>query len=364
MSTKKLIWFDAATPKYALFFSYLIPVIEDCGYRTVITTRYSANYEEAKAMLDLRGVNYEVIGNYGGSSIGDKFISRLNRQEDFIKLFAREGQPDALICGSVVDSIQTAFGIGIPVINFCDTPLIGSEFSYDKITIVTKLTLMLSSLVFYPFVIPGDIFSKMGVGENKLIKHDFLDVHLWMSQVKRDEKNDFRKDFGLDLSKKTILIREEEYKAHYVSEQLPIIYDVIDVLSMRNDINVVVLPRYGAEVLRERVGEGVIVLDRKLSPKQFYPFIDLLIGGGGTMNLEAAYLGIPVISTRSLFLYQDKFLFDNNLMVWSDTVEGVLELLDKHLGQKNDNAHFFNRLDHPLQFLVDKIDDYLSQESN
>lgn len=49
------------------------------------------------------------------------------------------------------------------------------------------------------------------------------------------------------------------------------------------------------------------------------------------MNLEACYLGIPVISTRSLLLFHDRFLLEQKLMRHAKSVEEVMKFLDEIL---------------------------------
>ncbi len=85
----------------------------------------------------------------------------------------------------------------------------------------------------------------------------------------------------------------------------------------------------------------------------------MLIGGGGTMNLEASYFGIPVISTRSLTLYHDKYLIDNNLMVHISTEDEALKTINKLLGTKQNNKRFFYKEKCSFERIIDKIEDFL-----
>lgn len=359
----KTIWFDAATPKYSLFFTKLIPIFKKLNYKLLVTTRFSTDYSEARAILDHAGIDYYVVGAYGGSSSAEKLAARLKRQEEFLKIFANEGQPDALISGCVVDSSQIAFGLGIPIFQLSDTPVAADYFDYDKITVVSKLTLPLAKLVFYPFVIPSEVFVKIGVDPKNLVRHDFIDVCWWMSEIKKDEKKDFRKKYNLDLNKPTILVREEEYRAHYVKEQLPILYQVAEKLAAQDFANIVVMPRYAVNEVKERFAQTkIVVLEEKLAVDEFYPFINLLVGGGGTMNLEAACYGIPVISTRSLKLFHDTYLIQNGLMFWSDDVEILVAECRKQIQKKSDNRSFFCKPGASLNQIVEPIDRYLNKK--
>lgn len=358
-----LIWIDIATPKYALFFSKMIPLLEDRGFDILVTTRFSSNYTEPKAILDLNKVDYIILGEYGGSDLRGKFLSRLNRQKEIVDLFDQKGYPKFLITGAVVDSVQTAYGLGIPVVNIYDTP--ATTFPNDpatpkNLTPVSRLTLPYSTLFFYPFVIPSDVFDTLGIDSDNIIPYNFIDVCLWMDTIEKKDKNDFRKKYNLDLNKYTVMIREEEYKAHYVQEQLPTLYELIYKLK-ELDINIVIMPRYEKEHLERDFGSFTTILQDKLKPDEYYPFIDLFIGGGGTMNLESVYYGIPTISTRSLWLIHDQYLVNHNLMHWTDCSDEALKLVKKLLGTRVDSKNYFCKDECSFKGIIDKIEEHFKE---
>lgn len=333
-----MIWLDITDPKYVLFFKGLIPRLKelDC---VVVTTRESEGYSECLRLLELFGIKAYKIGGYGGNSKLGKLQARLERQKGFLDLFNSLGEtPRLFITGASVEGVQTAYGLGIPVVNFADTPIAGHAFSLDFATILSRLTLPLSSLVFYPFVVPKICYTSMGVDETKCIVYDFIDVALWLKDL--EIGRDFRRGLGLNLNLPTILVREEEYKAHYVKQKLPIIYESITLLAKHLNANIVVMPRYGSEELKRDFGtlKNVYIVEEKLQPSEFYPYIDLLIGGGGTMNLESCYLGIPTISTRSLFLFHDIYLLENGLMEHAKDAQEVLKLAQEKLRDFNPQA--------------------------
>ncbi|GAB6045534.1 hypothetical protein JCM11957_11320 [Caminibacter profundus] len=346
-----MIWIDIATPKYAHFFAKLIPYLDE----VIITARYSDSYKEVKEILDSYGFNYHIVGNYGGSSKKEKFLSRLKRQEEFLELFEKIGYPKLLINGAVVDSTQFAYGVGIPIITFYDTPIV-LEPNYKKIhynlTPVSKLTLPFAQKTYYPFVIPKKIFEKNNINAKS---YDFIDVCLWMKDIKKDESKNFRNRFNIP-NRYTILIREEEYKAHYIKEKKPFIYELIKKLK-HEDFNIVIMPRYESEYLKKEF-PFAYVIEEKLNPDEFYPFIDFFVGGGGTMTLEAVYFGIPTISMRSIWLIHDKYLIDNNLLFWTNDVDAAYRYIKKNIGKKFNNKRFFCKGDCTLKSIAQEIKEF------
>ncbi len=359
-----MIWIDVGTPKYAMFFSKMIPELQARGQKVFVTTRYAPHYTEAKEILELNGIEHTVLGEYGGSTLLDKFQARIFRQKEFLDIFRQIGVPEVLICGAVVDSVHVAFGIGIPVVNIYDTPAVtypGDLESPKNITPVTRLTLPYSKLFFYPYIMPRSMFSNLALSDEQIIPYDFVDVCLWMKDIKAEEKNDFRKRYGIDNGKMTVMVREEEYKAHYVSEKLPILYSIIPRLKAEMDVNIVIMPRYESEYLERDFGDIATVLKEKLKPEEFYPFIDLFIGGGGTMNLESVYYGVPTISTRSIWLYHDQYLIQNGIMHWTNNEDEALELSKKLIGKKMDNRKYFCRGECNFSMIIDKIEEIIKK---
>jgi predicted glycosyltransferase len=354
-----MIWVDISTPKYAMFFSKMVPELKKRGHRVLVTTRYAPHYTEPKEILDLNDIEHEVLGEYGGDTLLDKFRSRIFRQKEFLDLFEQVGVPRMLICGAVVDSVHVAYGLGIPVVNIYDTPSVtfpGDPENPKNITQVTRLTLPYSRLFFYPYIMPKSMFENLTLDSHQIVPYDFVDVCLWMKDVKKEEKNDFRKKYDIDTSKPTIMIREEEYKAHYVKDKLPTIYASIRALKKSIDANIVIMPRYEKEYLKKDFGDIATVLEEKLKPEEFYPFIDLFVGGGGTMNLESVYYGVPTISTRSIWLYHDQYLINNNLMYWTNSEDEVVEIARKIIGNKKDNRLYFEKGECSFCKIIEKIE--------
>lgn len=340
----KRIWIDVATPKYALFFSLMTKELKRRGYEVLVTTRYAPNYTEAKEILELHKIPHIVLGEYGGATLLEKFEARIFRQKEILDLFKVRGFPKVLICGAVVDSVQVAYGIGIPVVNIYDAPAVSEphdSYSNQELTAVARLTLPFSKIFFYPFIFPKELMLRFALDDNQIQSYPFIDVALWINKIQKDSKNDFRIRYGLDIKKPTILIREEEYKAHYVKEKIPTIYEVIPLLKEEMDANLVIMPRYEKERLKRDFGGIATILEEKLKPEEFYPFIDLFIGGGGTMNLEAVCYGIPTISTRSIWMLYDYYLVQNGLMFWTQDCKDILEIAKENIGKKIDTKKYF-----------------------
>ncbi|OBV29644.1 hypothetical protein BA723_04755, partial [Helicobacter sp. CLO-3] len=398
-----MIWIDITDPKYALFFHAFLPKLLTLD-NVLITTRKSEGYEECANILEMlqidsakpapesnaresntpessthkpnsntestsapkstshantanttnpatptHTIQIHCVGGYGGGSFEGKLRARMQRQEAFLTLFASLNiKPRVFLTGASVEGAQCAYGLGIPVIHFSDTPLAGHRFSARDITLLSRLTLPLSSLVFHPFVIPSSVYSAFGLDMRDVYAYDFIDIALWLvdSVPKSKAQNALESSASkLDSARESkaqtkppkspqkplIIAREEEYKAHYVKQKLSLWYESVHALARRDVAQILIIPRYEREYLHREFGAYacVEILEEPLPPLELYARADMMLGGGGTMNLEACFLGIPTISTRSLLLFHDMFLIENGLMTHAKTLDEVLRAFEK-----------------------------------
>lgn len=310
-----MIWFDLITPKSVLFFEPMIRELSK-DEEIIITSRGDENYNEVNELLKLKKLKYKSFGGYGGENLNDKFKASLNRQKK-LNEYIQDLGIDILVNLCSVDACRVAFGNGIKIINFCDFPTAKD----DKLTHVAKLTLPLSNTIFYPFYIPKEIF--LNYCEN-VIEYDFLDPIIYLQSQNKDKS--FFNGLNLDKSKKTILYREEEHKSGYVLDQKIFIEEILKDI----DANLIVIPRYEYQSIKKKFPEAII-LKEKIELSNILPFVDLFIGGGGTINIEAVYWNIPTFSTRSFLCHYDRYLIDNNLMF--------------HIKEKKEFITLFNKID-------------------
>ncbi len=92
------------------------------------------------------------------------------------------------------------------------------------------------------------------------------------------------------------------------------------------DFNMVALCRYDFQVkeIREKFGDRCIVPDEVVSGHDLLASTDLFIGMGGTMNAEAALMGVPTISAFQGSLYTDEYLQSVGLLVRASRLTAVV----------------------------------------
>lgn len=331
------IWFDLVTPKSVLFFEPIIREIQKIK-KVLITTRGGDGYTETIELLKLYNIEFKNIGNFGGSCLVSKYKASLDRQFQIIEYLAKHNIKK-LVCLSSVDASRAAFGLGIPIINFYDIPLSDYKENFKKALPQARLTIPIATKMFKPFVVPNDIIKRFGLDEEQIFEYNFIDPLIWLKDFIYDANyvRDSLLGYDIDYTKPTIVIREEEYKSSYVDKKYPFLYESLEDIRDLTDSNIIIIPRYESNYLKEEF-PFAIILEEKIKIQHLLKFADLFIGGGGTLNTEACFLGTPTISTRSFICHYDKWQIDNNLMEWVQGKEDLIIMVKKLISKKIDTS--------------------------
>jgi len=350
-----LIWFDLVTPKSVMFFRPFINKIKDRGRTVLVTAREGEGYKEVVDLLNLYRIEFVNRGFFGGANLGDKLKASIHRQLALME-YIEKCNITKLVCLCSVDANRVAFGLGIPIINFYDIPLSDHTSDFRKALPQARLTLPLSTKAFRPYMVPQNIFERFSLEPDQIYSYNFLDVVAWLHDFKPDIKffNDFLISRGLDVRKKTVVVREEEFKASYVAKKYPMLYDGLKLIKDKMDVNIILIPRYEAEALKLLVPYAT-VLEEKMVIQHLLAYADLFIGGGGTLNSEACYFGTPVISTRSFISHYDKLLIDSGLMEKADTAEELLEKAQNIISKRHDPKPLFDTMSFDMDTIIDEI---------
>ena len=352
-----MFWFDLVTPKSVLFFKNIIFELEKRGYPIVVTTRYADDYREVAELLDLYNMKFYTIGEFGGGDVLNKYKASLDRQQKLLD-FIKDKDIKLLISLCSVDANRLAFGIKLPIINFYDIPLSDYKANFKKALPQARLTLPLSSFVFKPFVVPNDIFLRFSLEKDQIYTYNFLDPLIWLVGFEPDKSYyiNILKSLGADPSKPTIIIREEEYKSSYVDKKYPFLYEAIKELYKEIDVNFIIIPRYEVNYLKKEFPFAYI-LEKRVVIQHLLAFSSLFIGGGGTINIEATYFGIPTISTRSFISHYDNYLIENDMMIWVSSKEELKKKVKGLLGKdfKEKAKKFYSKMEVNTLDIVNKI---------
>lgn len=326
--------FDLSTPKQITFFRPMIELLREQGEQVMLVTR---DYAELDLLLKQHGLRAKSFGSFGGKTR----LGKLKRSAERVQLLAdyfHRKSPDVLVTLSNVDSIRTAYGLGIPIVCFNDLP---------ESRPVGRLTLPLATKVCAPWVVPKKAFAEYGVGADRLYQYRSLDQLSWLDGHRVDAS--YPKKLGFDAHRPLLVFRETEVQASYV--QTDIVGEVFRRLRRKHPKwQLLNIPRYR--------------LHRPYDTGSLLSQADVFVGGGGTMCIEAAYYGTPVVATRELQCHYMAWLCRQRLaeehLAANEAVIAIERIVQNRRTEENTRrrdraSRVFSKIPFPLEETVDVI---------
>jgi predicted glycosyltransferase len=314
VKVKVRIWYDACTGKHTRYGAAIAKRFRKAGHEVVFTTR---EHPDTLALAHILGENPIVIGKYQPATLFSRLEESSERIIQFSKLF-RDNPPDVAISHQSVELCRTAFGLGIPIISTGDTP---------HAKAVNKLTLPFADTLVVSEAMPKRFLKKYCSG--KIIWFKGVDEVAWIKDLKPPKRSDFKKPL--------IVVREIETKAAYALEASNHTLEMAKKLEALGTI--LLLKRYSTK--EEFVDSASVVANA-----------DLVVSAGGTIAREAALQGVPSIVTSELGrTYVNTYLARKGFPLFMCNPRNVLELAEKHLGNKVDVSAKLAQFDNPVDII-------------
>lgn len=293
-------WFDVLTPKQVLFFDPVIEALRSSGVEVLATSR---KYREVGPLAERSGLELKYVGERGSKGPEEQLLAATHRQAEMIPII-KEFNPNVAVSIASGVCARVAFGLGVKHIAVNDSP--HSE-------VAGRLSLPLSYHLMCPWVIPYEAWRRFGLEKKQVTTYRALDAAAWL---KRDPvRGPVPK---LAPGKKTITVRVQESDAPYLAKADMSWTDALigALLGAFPDANLVALCRYDYQIeeVKAKFGHKCIVPDEVVSGHDLLASTDLFVGMGGTMNAEAALMGVPTISAFQGMLYTDSYLESVGLM--------------------------------------------------
>ena len=359
------VWVDYLTPKQVLFFRSITEKLEKDGFEIIRTTR---KYGEVTRMLELTSTEAQIIGRHGGRSLKGKLIASAKRIIKLAEFISTKNISCALGFASPELS-RVALGLAIPHFTVNDSP--------HSIAVARLTCPPLSERLFTPEQIPISAWLKIGVPEDKITQYNGLDPVAWLKGF--TPHSHVVEQLGLNQDHPIIVARTEEKKASYLLDldprQISILVPIVKKISQEYPkFQIVVIPRYDTQYLelKKVLGEEITVLDKAIDGASLLAFSSLFIGAGGTMNAEAALLGVPTISCYpketthvERFLLQEGAIYRANNA--NEAIKKVGEILltpeEFKVHHKRIAKRLLNKMDDPTEIIVKHIEEFLTKAS-
>jgi uncharacterized protein len=278
------VWIDMTASAHVLVFRPLIALMRERGDEVEITAR---EYAQTLQLLELHGLSAEVIGRHGGRSRVQK-ARQMTHRLGVLKKWAKGRDFDVALAHGSHELTLTARRLGIPS---------STTFDYEFATLQHQLGCRAATKVVVPAAIPPARLEPYGVRPPKLVQYPGLKEEYYLSDFEPDRSLLDR--FGVDPTRVLVVLRPPPDVSLYHRHSNPLFPMTLDHLGRLEHVHAFVLPR--TEDQREFVRgldlPSVILPETAVDAQSLIALADLVVSAGGTMNREAAALGVPVYTT-------------------------------------------------------------------
>lgn len=280
------LWIDLDNSPHVLLFSPLISLLRKDGWEIFVTAR---DFAQTLDLVERMGLDAVAVGSHAGRNKVRKVANLPVRAMQLVRAVRRFAPELALSHGSRTQAIASRL-LRIPQIVMFD-------YEWTEMRILERLARRLVC----PSALTAERLVQAGIPIEKIEWYDGFKEELYLSGFVPDPR--FRAELGVGDDQRLVTIRPPGLIGNYHdagSERLCIA--AIERAASDPANVVVVLPKTRVE--RQFISESlqaepcgrIVIPERALPGLDLLAASDLAISGGGTMNREAALLGVMTYS--------------------------------------------------------------------
>jgi hypothetical protein len=285
------IWIDLDNSPHVPLFAPIVRHYREKGIDVILTAR---DHSQTIELLELHGFagTYKVIGkHYGGDKLAKVWglVVRASKLVSYITNLPK--RPSVAVSHGSRSMVIAAKWLRIPVLTMYD-------YEFTETAIFNRF----SDKVLVPDRLPDDVLT--GVAQAQLVKYAGIKEELYIRNFQVD--SNFRSDhLGVSENMVLAVLRPPATTANYHDDKSAVLLDdVMRFLLNAENVFTVIVPRTRQQAREMQMAalnvsvpaDRYTILEEAVDGLQLTRAADLLISGGGTMNREAALLGVPVYS--------------------------------------------------------------------
>jgi dTDP-4-amino-4,6-dideoxygalactose transaminase/predicted glycosyltransferase len=308
---KRKIWIDLDNSPHVPFFAPIIKELVKRNYSVTVTAR---DCFQVRELADLFRLDYRLIGHHSGKNKIRKIVGLCFRALQLLPVILRE-KPELAVCVCSRSQLIVSASLGIPSLFIGDYE--GS----------TAWAFIRPTWLLCPEVIPK---AAIRLDPARILKYPGIKEDVYVPRFAPDAG--IRAQLGLLEEELVATIRPPATEAHYHNPQSDELFAAaVEFVSRSRGVKLVALPRNARQELELRKrwpellrNQTMLIPDRVLNGLNLIWHSDFVISGGGTMNREAAALGVPVYSVfRGRVGAVDQSLASQGRLVLLNNVEDV-----------------------------------------
>ena len=279
------LWIDLANSPHVPFFRALIDRFEAAGHEVEVTAR---DFAETVPLANAANLTHEVVGVHGGRQVSAKAGNLMNRAWALAG-WARKRQFNLAISHNSYSQILAARALRVKSVTLMD-------YEYQP---ANHLAFRFTSRLIVPVSFPDRRLRRYGATPKKIRRYHGTKEDVYLADFRPDPSfvNQLS-ELGIGPDNVLVLMRPPAYDALYHRFQNTLFDEALDSFLSDENVRVVLLPRNEEQrasyVAPKRA--NLIVPAAPLHGANLIAASDLVISAGGTINREAAALGVPAAS--------------------------------------------------------------------
>lgn len=279
------IWIDLANSPHVPFFRPLANEFVKRDHEIVVTTR---NFAETVDLARAFGFEPEVIGGHGGGRLSGKAGNLVQRAMALAR-WGRGRDLNLAVSHNSYSQILAARVLSVKAVTLMD-------YEHQP---ANHLAFRLASRIIVPSAFPQTALIRFGAAEEKVKRYNGIKEDVYLAGFQSDpEFAEKLRELGIGHEDILVVARPPATEALYHRFENELFDQLIERLLLTAGVKVIMLPRN--ETQRKNylklVGPKFIVPANPLDGANLIAASDLVVSAGGTMNREAAAMGIPAAS--------------------------------------------------------------------
>ncbi len=276
------VWIDLTNSPHVLFFRPVIRRLDEAGVETVVTAR---DFAQTLGLLQRYRIAHTVIGKHGGASVRGKAFGLVRRSGAMVAFGRGRGITQAVSHGS------NDLAIAARTLRIHSTVI----HDYEGAAGMHRINFRLASKVMTPDVIPYSALSGYGLSEARFRPYHGLKEQVALADFAPDDS--VYEELGLDRERPIVVLRPPATMSLYHRGIENTVFDDVLARLLGSEVQVVLLPRTPEQARSFADAPGVIIPEKPVDGPALVWAADAVISAGGTMNREAAVLGVPTWTT-------------------------------------------------------------------
>jgi predicted glycosyltransferase len=276
------LWIDLANSPHVPFFRALIPEFEKRGAEVETTAR---DFAQTIEMAEAAGLAPVLIGAHGGRALTGKAGNLINRARALRK-WARGRKFDLAVSHNSYAQVAAARSLSIKSVTLMD-------YEHQP---ANHLAFRLAQRIIVPRSFPEAALQWYGAQARKVRRYHGTKEDVYLADFAPDPRfAETLFELGVKPEDVVVVVRPPAHEALYHRFENELFDELLRRLSAREDVKIILLARNQAQraSYSEPARKNLILPRKALDGANLIAAADLVISAGGTMNREAAALGVP-----------------------------------------------------------------------